>query len=107
MDNKPVKIEIEVSEKCEATAYPYWLIIDPKQNFWTDYQGLYNIASMITGPFFSREEAEDWLLGHRYNYGRGAKVFCASGHNTIQYRNAFELSSSRCNNKAEESNSKS
>ena len=84
-----MKIEIEVSEECEATSYPYWLIIDPQQNFRTDIQGLHNVASMITGPFFSREEGELVLKAQRYNFGTGACVFCCSGHNSPQYRAAM------------------
>jgi len=84
-----MKIEIEVSEECEATSYPYWLIIDPRQNFKTDNDGLHNVASMITGPFFSREEGELVLKAQRYNFGTGACVFCCSGHNSPQYRAAM------------------
>jgi len=85
-----MRIEIEVSEECEATSYPYWLIIDPQQNFKTDNQGLHNVASMITGPFFSREEGETILKAQRYNFGAGAHVFCCSGTNSPQYRKAIK-----------------
>lgn len=81
------KIEIEISEDNEGTAAPYWLIIDPRQNFRKDQEGACNIAHMITGPFFSREEAENTLKRTRYNYGRGALVWCSSGCHTIQYSN--------------------
>lgn len=80
-----MKIEIDVSEKNEGTSSPWWMIVDPKQNFKINEDGVYAVASMITGPFFSREEAEDVLKATRYNYGKGAAVFCASGYYTRQY----------------------
>jgi hypothetical protein len=80
-----VKIEIEVSEECEGTRSPWWMIIDPRQSFRTDREASHWVASMITGPFFSREEAESVLKASRYNFGKGAVVYCASGANTIQY----------------------
>ena len=80
-----MKIEIEVSEKNESTRAPWWMIVDPRQNFKTDEKGAYAIARMITGPFFSRKEAEDALKRKRYNYGKGALVWCASGFLTQQY----------------------
>ena len=80
-----MKIELEVSEENEGTSAPWWVIIDPRQNFKTNYDGIYAIASMIEGPFFSREEAENTLKRTRYNYSKGAKVFCMSGCHTVQY----------------------
>lgn len=80
-----MKIEIEVSEANEATRSPWWVIIDPRQNFETNGDGIYNISSMVTGPFFSREEAEAVLKRTRYNYGKNATVFCMSGCHTDQY----------------------
>lgn len=80
-----MKIEIEVSEENECTSAPWWLIIDPRQNFSKGDDGVTNIAFMITGPFFSREEAEGVLQRQRYNFGKGAKVWCHSGCHTVQY----------------------
>ena len=91
------KIAIEVSEECEATSYPYWMIIDPRQNFKTNNQGVHNVAGMITGPFFSREEAERVLKRNRYNYGQGARVYCLSGTYTDQYRTATDQSKDKDN----------
>jgi len=73
------KITLIVSTETECTAYPYWMIIDPQQNFYKDDDGVHAIANMITGPFFSREEAQDFLDRTHYNFGRGAKVYCCSG----------------------------
>ena len=80
-----MKITVEVSEKNEATRAPWWMIINPRQNLRTDREASHNIAGMITGPFFSREEAQAVLDGQRYNFGRGAVVFCASGHANRSY----------------------
>ena len=83
------KITLMVSEKVEATSSPWWSIIDPRQNFRTDNQALHDISSMITGPFFSRKEAEDYLKATRYNFGKNAKVFCHSGHHSKRYHDAY------------------
>jgi hypothetical protein len=82
-----MKITIEVSERNEATAHPWWLILDPRQNMGADVDAL---AGQITGPFFSRQEAEDALLARRHHYSRRAVVYCHSGSNTIQYRQAID-----------------
>jgi hypothetical protein len=70
-----MKIEIEVSDKVEGTRSPYWLIIDPRQNMNKNTDGVYNIAGMITGLFFSREEAEDYLKRTRYNFSKKFSTF--------------------------------
>lgn len=86
MDNGGyMKIELEISDNNEATSSPYWLIIDPRQNFKKDDDGIVNIVSMITGPFFSREEAEHVLYVRNHHYSKNASVYCCSGYNTIQY----------------------
>ena len=63
----------------EATRAPYWMIVDPKQNMQCD---VHWFASMITGPFFSREDAQNFLTATRYNFGPRAVVYCLSGHNS-------------------------
>lgn len=74
-------------ESNDFTSYPYWLIIDPKQNFTLDPN---IIASMVTGPFFSREDAELELKGRRYDYGKHAVVYCNSGVYSKEYRKLFD-----------------
>ena len=81
-----MKIEIDVSEKNESTSSPWWVILDPKQNMACDIDYL---ASMITGPFFSREEAMLNLLQRSHHYSNRAKVYCLSGYNTYQYDDAY------------------
>ena len=85
-----MKITLEVSEENEGTRAPWWMIVKPQQNFHTCNRGIANIAMGITGPFFSREEAEKELEGRRYYYGKNAKVWCASGHASRQYCKAWE-----------------
>jgi hypothetical protein len=78
-----MKIEIEISEENEATAYPYWMIIPPGRNS-------KEIAMMMAGPFFSRQEAQDELDSRRYYYGKKAVVWCLSGNNSRRYRKAID-----------------
>ena len=80
-----MKIEIELSDENECTSAPWWIIVDPRQNFQVDDRGVSNIANMITGPFFSREEAESSLEQRRHHYSKNAVVRCHSAYGTIQY----------------------
>lgn len=73
-------MKTQLSDKHEGTSYPFWIIIDPKQNFKTNEDGVYNVAGMITGIWFSREAAEEFLKRTRYNFSKNAKVFCHSGN---------------------------
>lgn len=70
---------MKISNKNEGTSYPFWIIIDPHQNFSKGNQGLHNIAGMITGVWFSRAAAEEFLNRTRYNFSDNARVFCHSG----------------------------
>jgi len=87
-----VKIEIEVSEKNESTASPYWMIIDPRLTESSIFAELAPdekvnyISNMIDGPFFSREQAESVLNAERYNYGEHAVVWCCCAKRGSQYR---------------------
>ena len=85
-----MEIKLEISEDVECTSSPWWMIIDPQQNLSKGQQGVISIGmGMITGPFFSREESEYVLESRRYRFGKNAGVFCASGCDTIQYREAY------------------
>jgi len=68
----------------EATSSPYWLILDPQQNMRCN---IHNLAGQITGPFFSRKDAEDFLERTRYNFGVKACVYCLSGNYSRKYDN--------------------
>ena len=83
-------IKIEVSELNESTRAPWWMIIDPCQSMSTGKDACFTIANMITGPFFSRKEAQDVLDRRRYAYGKNAVVYCHSGHECAQYEKALD-----------------
>lgn len=66
----------------ESTRSPYWLIIDPRQMLERDVCAVVN---MITGPFFCREDAEEFLRRTRYNFTPYAVVYCLSGNYSDKY----------------------
>jgi len=70
----------------ESTESPYWLILDPKQNMSCD---VFMLASQITGPFFSREDAQKHLSGRHYAFSERAKVFCMSGYWSFRYKEYY------------------
>ena len=72
----------------ESTRSPYWLILDPRQMFRCD---VHELASMITGPFFSREDAQAHLDGRYYNFSKHAKVYCLSGCWSCKYDNLCKV----------------
>ncbi len=80
---------IVVSKNREGMVYPYWMIVDPRQNFWVDEDGLHRIAGMITGVWFNRESAEAVLKSTRYNFGRSPEVWCFTGKLSIEYQLAI------------------
>lgn len=85
-----MKITIDVDmENNEGTSEPWWIIIDPRQNMSTQCDACHNIAGMVTGPFFSRQEAQEFLNATRYNFGTNAVVYCASGYYSKQYKQAI------------------
>jgi len=71
----------------EATAAPYWLILDPSQNMRCNID---EMAGGITGPFFSRKDAEDILILRKHHYSKKARVYCLSGHNSWKYKSFCE-----------------
>lgn len=93
----------------EGTESPYWLLIDPSPvigglvgvdeegNKWVaDFENephqLERLADAIPhcieGPFFSREDAENYLDSRRYNYSKKAYVYCFSGYHSKKYKTA-------------------
>ena len=68
----------------EATESPYWLILDPKQNMRCN---VHELAGQITGPFFSREDAQDHLRIRRHAFSKKAVVYCHSGYWSEKYKN--------------------
>ena len=77
-------VEELVSSNNEYTRSPYWMIIDPKQMFRLN---AHYVASMFTGPFFSRKSATDFLNKTRYNFSSRAVVYCCSGTYSKLYDN--------------------
>ena len=84
-------IQLEVSGESEGTRYPWWVIIDPKQNMRCN---IHEAAGQVTGPFFSRESAEEFFNRTRYNFGPKAVVYCLSGYCSSQYSRAMEAGKS-------------
>jgi hypothetical protein len=94
-----MKIELEIDIKDnEATESPYWLILDPKQNMNCD---IHQLAGQITGPFFSRESAENHLKSRRYNYTKRAHVYCLSGYYSFDYKMALRQAKLNINSEGE------
>lgn len=90
-----MNIKLEVSDENEGTDSPYWLILDPRQMLKLN---VYALASMITGPFFSRAEAQRHLDARRYNFSKHAVVYCHSGYWSHQYKTAIRLAHDERNN---------
>ena len=76
-------VETLMNADCEGTESPYWLILDPQQMFRCD---IHELASMITGPFFSREDAQNHLDNRRHAFSKHAKVYCHSGYWSAKYK---------------------
>ena len=83
--NKEITETLKESDN-ESTESPYWLILEPKQNMTCD---IYMLASQITGPFFSREDAQKHLTGRHYAFSGRAKVFCMSGYWSYKYKEYY------------------
>ncbi len=66
----------------EATASPYWLILDPRQNMSCD---IHELASQVSGPWFCREDAQMYLDARKHHYSPKARVYCHSGHFSRKY----------------------
>lgn len=83
-----MELKIEVSDQNEGTASPWWLIIDPSQNMECNASSI--AMEMLTGPFFSREEAELVLKQRSHHYSNRAVVWCLSGCYTYQYDKKYK-----------------
>lgn len=66
----------------EGSRAPYWLILDPSQNMRRD---IFDLASQISGPFFSRKSAQKYMDLCKHHYSDRARVFCHSGHYSRLY----------------------
>lgn len=96
-----MKIELEISDKNEATESPWWFLIDPRSikdmlagaienNEIPSDASIYSTVAMgtIEGPFFSRKEAEEYLNSRSYDYSKETIVWCGSGYRSHQYKTA-------------------
>ena len=79
-------VTLNISDKNEGTAAPWWVFVDPKQMMKPDPYAV--MVGMITGPYFSREEATAYFNAHRHNFSERAVVYCASGCYSNQYYTA-------------------
>ena len=80
----------------EMTTYPCWIIIDPARlllphpvDAREDYRDdvtADHVAPAIHGPWFSRAAAQTWLDLHRHRVSPRAAVWCASGHESADWR---------------------
>ncbi len=73
----------------EGTESPYWLVIDPKMGGGNIKTRPDQIAFCIDGPFFSREDAENYLKSRRYAYSDKAIVWCHSGYWSKKYKDFY------------------
>lgn len=80
------EITLHVSDANEGTDSPWWVIITPRQMMKPDIE---SVADMITGPFFSRENAENHLEARRYAYGPRSAVYCMTGYYSNEYKQAW------------------
>jgi hypothetical protein len=74
---KVQEILFAYGEANEATAHPWWGIVRRAG------LGRYDLMS---GPFFSREAAEELRSVRIYHYGEKSLVYCFSGHESWQYK---------------------
>ena len=81
------RITIDVSDSNEMTSFPFWMIMDPRR---IEEPSVDILASMITGPFFSRDAAQRFLDMKRHWFSKHAVVYCCSGHASDEYRAAFK-----------------
>lgn len=85
-----VKLEFPMPDN-EACSAPYWMILDPgKPNGAMSDDGLSDadLARMVAGPFFSRDEARDFLDANRHNFTAKAVVWSLFGRSRL-YQKAW------------------
>ena len=72
----------------ESTEAPYWMIIDANEMPCLDASA---VADMITGPFFSRKDAEYYMNEVRpHAYSDKACVYCCSGYESDLYEQLWK-----------------
>jgi hypothetical protein len=86
-----MRLELDVSTENEGVGAPWWIIIDP---FVKNIETAEQVSGMITGPFFSKEAAENYLFSKRYHFSNKARVLCKSGSPSAQYSYAYHVAKS-------------
>lgn len=83
----------------EGTDSPWWMVIDPGQIHGimegvAEHNEVPNrvmitnaIAFSVEGPFFCRQDAENYLKSRHYDYSMDAIVWCSSGYRSMKYKN--------------------
>lgn len=89
--NQELHITFPKPQNGEFTSCPVWFVIDPRSD-WISGEtiSVRDIGLMFDGPFFSREEATNYLENNRHNYSGAAIVYCKSGNASPRYRAAFQ-----------------
>ena len=72
--------QIAKAEDNEATAFPWWAITE----------GFRGREILLAGPYFNREDADEYLEAKRYNFGEKARVYCFSGSQSHVWRAALK-----------------
>lgn len=80
-------LTVILSGDCEATAAPWWVIIDPARMLSPSASC---VGSMLRGPFFSKAEAELALQKRSYAFSRRARVYCLAGYDGSQYYQQYQ-----------------
>lgn len=86
-----IQIEFPLTDN-ECCAAPYWMILDPgKPNGALSEDGLSDadLSRMICGPFFSREEAQQYLNRQKHNFSPSAVVWSLYGRSKL-YQKAWQ-----------------
>lgn len=75
----------------KLTNCPVWFVIAPCAD-WISGEtiSVQDVGLMFDGPFFSREEATEYLESNSYKYSGAAIVYCKSGNVSPRYCAAFQ-----------------
>ncbi|MCD8139300.1 MAG: hypothetical protein LUE17_05910 [Planctomycetaceae bacterium] len=89
MESPIIKIQFPMPDN-EACAAPYWMIIDPERvsDDREDKSFVASIVNALAGPFFSRDEAKEYLDAQKHNFSAKAVVWSLYGRSRI-YQNAW------------------
>lgn len=63
-------------QETEATDSPWWVIIKPRGMI----HSASDISSRLTGPFFSRQDAQDHVNARKHAFNDKTEIWCLSGY---------------------------